>query len=144
MPDDTAIPPLEVRLTYLLKHARLRLSTLSAPGLAELGIEGRELAVLTVIGTGPPPSQLEAAARLGVDRTTMVTLIDALEQKGFATRHPDASDRRRNVVTLTDRGRGVLLAGSRATDEAEAEFLARLTPTDVVRLRALLQETLRD
>jgi DNA-binding MarR family transcriptional regulator len=142
VPDDQAHPPIEDRLAYLLKHARLRLAALSGPALEPLGVDGRELAVLTVIGSGPPPSQLEAARRLGVDRTTMVGLIDGLEAQGLAARHPDARDRRRNVVTLTERGDAVLRAGVRATDAVEAAFLGDLTPAEAATLRRLLQRLL--
>ena len=88
MPDRPA-PHVTDRLGYLLKHARLRLSALSAEALRPLGISGRELAVLTVIAAGSPPSQLEAAGRLGIDRTSMVALLDELEGKGLAAREPD-------------------------------------------------------
>lgn len=142
MPAEPPLPPLEDRFGYLLKHVRLRLSALSEPALERLGIDGRELAVLTVIGSGQPLSQLEAAQRLGVDRTTMVALIDGLEAKGLAKRHPDPDDRRRNAVALTERGREALLAGSHATDAVEAAFLAPLAPSDAARLRRLLQRLL--
>jgi DNA-binding MarR family transcriptional regulator len=144
MPDDRAVPPVTDRLGYLLKHARLRLSALSAQALDPLGISGRELAVLTVIAGGPPPSQLEAAQRLGIDRTSMVALLDELEGKGLAIRQPDPADRRRNVVGLTGRGRSVLAAGAQATDAVERTFLAALTPADAARLRALLQAVAHD
>ena len=65
---------------------------------------GRELAVLTVLAGDEPASQQQAAQRLGVDRTTMVALVDALEGKGLVQRHADAADRRRNVVELTAAG----------------------------------------
>ncbi len=143
MPDRPA-PPVTERLGYLLKHARLRLSALSAEALDPLGISGRELAVLTVIAAGPPPSQLEAAGRLGIDRTSMVALLDELERKGLAARQPDPGDRRRNVVALTDRGHSVLAAGTQATDEVERAFLRSLSRGDATRLRTLLQAVAHD
>ena len=54
--------------------------------MAEFGIDGRELAVLTVLDAQAPLSQHEAAGQLGMDRTTMVTLIDALEAQGLVER----------------------------------------------------------
>lgn len=140
---DRPVAPVADRFGYLLKHARERLSALSAVALEPLGINGRELAVLTVVAAGRPPSQLEAASRLGIDRTSMVALLDELERKGLAARQADPSDRRRNVVVLTDAGREVLAAGSQATDEVEAAFLAPLAPADRDRLRELLQAVVR-
>lgn len=141
MPSDSTPPvgPVRNRFAWLLKHARERLAVLSAEGLEALGINGRELAVLTVLAEGEPPSQLEAAQRLSIDRTTMVMLIDGLEAKGLVERRPDPSDRRRNIVALTDTGTSALIGGARATDLAEEAFLAQLGAGDGVRLREMLQ-----
>lgn len=140
MSDRKTVPVrgVDERLGYLLKHAREDLAAMSEPALAPLRITGRELAVLLVIDSGDPPSQLEAARRLGIDRTTMVALIDALEAKGLVERSP-AADRRRNLVALTRAGAQVLSKGSAATDAVERRFLAPLEPADAERLRKLLR-----
>jgi DNA-binding MarR family transcriptional regulator len=119
-------PELTGRLGYLLKHAQLRLSELTAAALEPHGLNGRELAVLLVLAGHEPASQQQAAQRLGIDRTTMVALLDALEDKGLVTRHPHADDRRRNVVELTAHGQDTLRAATEAGDEAERRFLAPL------------------
>ncbi len=133
------VPPVGDRFGYLLKHARERMAALSAEALRPFGVSGREVAVLTVLATGSPPSQLEAAQRLALDRTTMVALIDGLEAKALVTRGPDPSDRRRNIVSLTAAGRSTLAAATRATDEAERAFLAPLETADRERFRRMLQ-----
>lgn len=132
-------PELTSRLGYLLKHAQLELGALTAAALAPYGVSGRELAVLVSLASGEPASQQEAAQRLGVDRTTMVALLDALEAKGLVTRHPHAGDRRRNVVELTPAGQQTLRAGTEASDEAERQFLAPLTEQAARQLKAALQ-----
>jgi DNA-binding MarR family transcriptional regulator len=120
----TAIVP--ERLGYLLKHAQLSFFERSASALAPFGIDGRELAVLARIDGPQPLSQQEVAARLGVDRTTMVGLVDALEGKGLVARRPHPDDRRKNAVELTEDGRRTLVDGGAAADAAQAEFLAPL------------------
>lgn len=133
------IRPVGERLGYLLKHARERMAALGGEALRPFGISGRELAVLTVLSAGEPPSQLEAAQRLSIDRTTMVALLDGLEAKSLVTRDPQPTDRRRNVVTLTQTGRATLAEASRATDEAERAFLSPLPAADQDRLREMLK-----
>src|SRR5512143_2011426 len=86
-----------------------------------------------------PPSQLEAAQRLSIDRTTMVDLLDELDAKGLVERRPDPADRRRNIVALTETGRQTLSDGARATDEAEQALLAPLLEDGACRLRRMLQ-----
>jgi len=138
-----AAPELIDRLGYLLKHAQLRLTELTAEALAPYGVSGRELAVLLVLDGGGPASQLAAAGRLGIDRTTMVAFLDTLEERGLVARRPDPDDRRRNVVVLTATGRSVLRDATRASDEAERRFLAPLTGPAADQLRRSLQRVIR-
>ena len=130
------------RLGYLLKHAQLELTERTSAALTPLGINGRELAVLTVLGAGEPLAQQQAAGLLGIDRTTMVDLIDALERKTLVERRPDPADRRRNLVHLTPTGTTVLDQGERAYRTAEAEFLAALNDSEATQLKDLLRRTL--
>jgi DNA-binding PadR family transcriptional regulator len=60
----------------------------------------------------------------------MVAIIDALEAKGIIARRPDAEDRRRNVVELTPAGQDILRQATAASDAAEAELLASLSPEE--------------
>jgi DNA-binding MarR family transcriptional regulator len=135
-------PELTSRLGYLLKHARVKLGELTAAALAPYGLDGRELAVLLVLAGREPASQQQAARRLGIDRTTMVALLDALEGKGLVARHPHAEDRRRNVVELTGLGRDILGDAARAADDAERRFLAPLTESAARQLKDALRTLL--
>ncbi|MEU6189134.1 MarR family transcriptional regulator [Nocardia sp. NPDC047038] len=132
-------PELTSRLGYLLKHAQLRMAELNTKALAPHGIDGRELGVLFVLAGREPTSQQQAAQRLGIDRTTMVAMLDTLEGKGLVARQPDANDRRRNVVELTDAGQDTLRRATEASDAAEREFLAQLGPQAAQQLRNSLQ-----
>jgi DNA-binding MarR family transcriptional regulator len=127
------------RLGYLLKHAQLRMAELTAAALAPFVINGRELAVLLVLSDGQPASQQQAAQRLAIDRTTMVAMLDTLEGKGLVSRHPDADDRRRNVVELTDAGQDILQRAVVASDDAERALLTPLSPQAAQQLRNSLQ-----
>ncbi|MGQ4389149.1 MarR family winged helix-turn-helix transcriptional regulator [Streptomyces sp. SAS_270] len=134
-------PPevLSSRLGYLLKHTYLRLTEESARALAPYGIDGRELAVLAVLDAHDELSQLEAAGKLGIDRTTMVGLIDALEGKELVERRRSPKDRRKNVVQLTSAGQEGLRDAESARQEMERRFLAPLSSTDAAHLIRTLQ-----
>lgn len=54
--------------------------------LASSGLNARELAVLLLLADREPESQQQAAQRLGVDRTTMVGLLDGLESMPTSAR----------------------------------------------------------
>jgi DNA-binding MarR family transcriptional regulator len=131
------------RLGYLLKHAQLRLAELAEPLYAPLGVTGRQLALLTLFGDGPARSQQDGAARLGVDRTTMVALVDELEAKGLVRREVAPGDRRKRLVLLTPEGERVREAGAEVTRQAEALLLEPLSVEDAERLRAALHQVVR-
>jgi DNA-binding MarR family transcriptional regulator len=135
-------PQLGARLGYQLKHAFFALEELHDKHLAATGVNARELSVLLLLDGREPESQQQAAERLGVDRTTMVALLDSLEGKGLVVRQPDPGDRRRNVVALTDEGREVLRVATAASDEAERALLDRLSPAEARQLRGLLARLL--
>lgn len=128
-----------MRLGYLLKHAQIRLGEASAEALAAFDINGRELAVLVVLAAEYPLSQLEAAGRLGVDRTTMVALIDDLEEKGLVARRRSPDDRRKNIVELTAEGQSCLRRAEERRQEVERRFLAPLGDAEAERLVHALQ-----
>lgn len=136
--DDGPGPELQARLGYLLKHAFFELEELHTVHLARCAVNLRELSVLLLLDGREPESQQQAAGRLGVDRTTMVGLLDGLEGKGLLARQPDPADRRRNVVVLTNAGRRALKDAKTASDRAERELLADLSPQEAGQLRALL------
>ena len=94
--------------------------------------------MLLLLDGREPESQQQLAGHLGVDRTSMVGLIAALEGKGLVERRADAEDRRRNVVLLTDEGASTLRRATAASDEAERRLLSELEDVEVQQLRALL------
>jgi DNA-binding MarR family transcriptional regulator len=139
VPSDADLGPvLSGRLMRLLKRAQLELAALNDELLAPFGIGHRELAVLLFLDAREPESQQQAAQRLGVDRTSMVGLIDGLEGKGLVARRPDPADRRRNVIALTDAGVETLRGATAASDQAERRLLAGLDEGEAERFREFL------
>jgi DNA-binding MarR family transcriptional regulator len=129
----------EAHLGFLLKHAQLRYFELGAVALAPLGINGREAAVLRAIDAGRPVSQGEIARAMDVDRTTMVALIDDLQLKGLVQRRQHPDDRRKNVVELTDAGRGAVERAAEAVGQAERDFLGPLSAAEAAQFKNTLR-----
>ncbi len=136
--DDELGSPVRDRLTYVFKRLHLDLHELHDQLLAPFGINAGELAVLMLIDAREPESQQQIARRLRVDRTSMVSLIDALESKRLVARRPDPQDRRRNVVELTEAGTKTLRRATKASDDAERQLLSALSDTEAAQLRKLL------
>ena len=136
--DDGPGPEVSRRLGYLFKHAQERMHELNTEALAPFGVDPRELGILLLIASHEPGSQQQAAQRLGIDRTSMVARLDDLEAKGLVSRHPDAEDRRRNVVELTGPGRDVVVRANAASERAEAKLLSGLSDEQAELIREAL------
>lgn len=126
-------------LGYLLKHAAQRLTALTDAALEPFDIDSKDFGALRVLAHREPTSQLQAAQTLGIDRTTMVALLDVLERKGVVTRRPDPVDRRRNLVELTEEGLRAYDAAHAAHADAEKAFLAGISASAAGQLRRTLR-----
>ncbi|MFH8659107.1 MarR family winged helix-turn-helix transcriptional regulator [Streptomyces afghaniensis] len=85
-----------------------------------------------------PPTQLELAGRVGLDRTVMTYLLDDLEGLGLLSRRPNPQDRRARHVILTDEGRSQLQRVRTEVAAAESQLLMELSEEDRAQFRELL------
>ncbi|MCA0941307.1 MarR family transcriptional regulator [Yangia mangrovi] len=93
--------------------------------LAEAGLSDatwRPLVHLAEGGDGI--SQRDLAARISLDTSTLVRLLDLLETRGFVERRVDPSDRRARRIHLTEEGRTELARIRAMLLQAERELLA--------------------
>ena len=79
---------------------------------------------------------------MGIDPSTMVSLIDGLEDAGVVERRPHPKDRRARLVTLTPKGRRLLKRAREVAFEVEDEVLQRLTGSQRRELIRLLRRAL--
>jgi DNA-binding MarR family transcriptional regulator len=114
----------------------------AADALGSLGLTPALFALLNVTGAREGAIQQELGAALGIDRSTMVALIDQLEEAGLAKRRPSAKDRRAREVTLTPDGRRLLARARRILSGAEDEVLAGLSADERGELVRLLRRAL--
>lgn len=134
------LPPetLTARIGYLLKHVQARFQSIQQEALAPLELNGRLLAVLIVADEHALELQQRIGERLGVDRTTMVALIDSLEAAGFVERRSDPKDRRSRLVHVTSKGRAAISEGLEASALVERRFLSSLSPSEQRVFRTML------
>jgi MarR family transcriptional regulator, transcriptional regulator for hemolysin len=110
--------------------------------LGSVGLTPALFALLNVIGAREGAIQQELGSALGIDRSTMVTLIDQLESAGLANRRPSATDRRAREIAITPKGRRLLQRSRRMISETEDEVLAGLTAEERSELVSLLRRAL--
>src|ERR1700761_3600855 len=112
-------------LTGLLNSAGHLLSNRLAAALAEVGLTPRMQCVL-VHALEEERTQIQLAALADLDKTTMVSTVDDLEQRGLAERKPSATDRRARIIAVTEKGRLAAAEGQRIVDEVHASALSFL------------------
>ena len=134
-----ALPPsMRDRVPFLLYRASQISHSLANQMLAEMALSARQAGILTMVTELEPMTQKALGDALKIDRTTMVTLLDDLEDKGYVTRQRHPRDRRAFLVHPTDAGRAAKVAAVRILDEQQRRFLAPLTPAERRQLAALL------
>lgn len=75
---------------------------------------------------GDGVQQKVLAARIGIDTSTLVRLIDILESRQLVIRLIDPEDRRGRLIHLTDKGRRCVAGIGTTIARAEDELLADL------------------
>jgi DNA-binding MarR family transcriptional regulator len=137
---DLSLPPiLSQSLSVQLNRAAQETRELFNHYLQSLNLTAKGFAVLSVLLEHPASSQMDLGKCLGIDRTTMVSVIDVLEQHHFVerTRHPN--DRRQYAIVLTPAGKEVYQQALQYAQRSEEEYLAPLTQEQRQQLKALLQ-----
>jgi MarR family transcriptional regulator for hemolysin len=116
--------------------------TRTAEMLGSVGLTPALFALLNVIGAREGAIQQELGSALGIDRSTMVSLIDQLESAGLAKRRPSATDRRAREIAITPKGRRALQRARGLILQVEDEVLAGLSVEERGELVALLRRAL--
>ncbi len=126
-------------LTWLLNRAAARMRGELDTVARGHGLAGvRDWIVLTALGVEGGRTQLQLGRELGVDKTTLTSLLDRLEGDELVVRRLDPRDRRARIPEVTAAGRRLQARIAAARDEAEARLLAAFSPDEQRLLRALL------
>jgi MarR family transcriptional regulator, transcriptional regulator for hemolysin len=105
--------------------------------------EATWLPLLRIARSESPMRQNELAASLSLDGSSVVRLLDALENAGFVERCEDRADRRAKSLVLTSRGRRTVDQVERVSEDIRDVVLGEVTDEDLARSLRLL-ETVRD
>jgi DNA-binding MarR family transcriptional regulator len=136
---DTEIAEFAGQLFFRLWRAS---HTRIAEALESIGLTPAMFALLNVLGAREGAIQQELGCAMGIDPSTMVSLIDELEAAGLAKRRPRLRDRRAREVAITAKGRRRLEQGRQMARQVEDEVLGGLSADERRQLLALLRRAL--
>lgn len=138
-PCATVDDPFTSDLTWLMHRAVGVLSADFDAACRENGLRDmRDTLVLAVAGDGIARTQIEIATTLGLDKSTLVAIIDRLEKQGLLVREVDPENRRVRIPSTTPQGKEALDSALAARDRAVSRTLEPLDEGDTTRLRTLL------
>jgi MarR family transcriptional regulator, transcriptional regulator for hemolysin len=121
--------PPETDIAMLLNQASFALGARMTAALAELGITVREYCALWKAGEGEL-TQRELAEAAWMDKSTVVTTLDALTARGLAERRPSPEDRRVRVVGVTAKGERAVARAHAVVQGVYDELLGEVSARD--------------
>ena len=123
---------------YQVRRAQVAVFQHFAAAFAELQLTPGQLGALVLIRDNPGLSQSTLGTALGVDRSTVVPLIDRLEARALVVRAPSPRDRRSHALQLSPGGLDMLGRAERRVREHEATIAHRLSEIERQTLLELL------
>lgn len=94
--------------------------------------------VLEILSRNPGVTQTRLAVAIGLDRSSLVPLLDKLQHRQIVTREASAKDRRSNHMHLTPQGQQLFAEAARRVGQHEQRILAALTRNEIKQLIGLL------
>jgi DNA-binding MarR family transcriptional regulator len=104
------------------------------------GVSPSEYAVLDLVNVNEGLSQSRLGEALGIDRSSVVALVDRFEERKFLMRTPSPHDRRSHALYLTDNARDILQRLAPKITAHEEQIVAALTPQEREQLILLLEK----
>jgi DNA-binding MarR family transcriptional regulator len=137
--DNPPPEPLASAPGFLLSWNGQRMAALFAQALEPLGLHPRHFGVMNLIEAHPGTTQRELVEGSLIDPSSMVAVIDELEEMGLAKRRPHPNDRRKHAVHLTPKGRRALERARKVAVDLADEVFAPLDARELETLRGLLR-----
>lgn len=133
--------PMGELTSFLLNWVASRSRAAFADALGEMGLRPQQFAAMTMIDAHPGMAQQELVAATNIDPSTMVAMLDGLEEAALAERRPHASDRRKHALHLTAAGVRTLNSARAAATAMQEEVFGRLEAEEFIELHRLLRKT---
>jgi DNA-binding MarR family transcriptional regulator len=131
-------------LGYALRRAQVAAFQQFMEAMGEFGVTPGQFGVLALVDANPGLTQTELGHAIGVDRSTVVAVLDRLEERRLVARVPSPSDRRSHVLVLGEQGKGAFAEILRRHDAFERRLARRLTREERRTLVALLRRVAAD
>ncbi|MFV0244435.1 MAG: MarR family winged helix-turn-helix transcriptional regulator [Qingshengfaniella sp.] len=142
-PADLAQPlPVARSVNFRLRMAQILAYKVFEARIPDHGGAARYLGLLSIICENPGQSQSRLAEAVGLQRSSLVPILDRMEKNGIVERRAVDGDRRSNAVWATDHGTGIVADLNARAQAIEEQTLDGLSPGEVQQLRTLLDRVI--
>lgn len=122
---------LDDNVGYQLRAAYVAVRRNFESAMERLDLTQKQTSVLWLIDANPAVSQISLANELGMDRASMMAIVDRLEERGLIVRKRSAEDGRRQELYTTAKGRKVLAQAKAAIQEHEKWISSKFTKAEL-------------
>jgi DNA-binding MarR family transcriptional regulator len=129
---------LQVRDSCLCLHVQRAARALARrfdDALRPLGLTNGQFSLMMSLNRPEPPGMAAVASLLGMDRTTLTAVLKPLQRRALVKVTADPADRRGRLLTLTAKGRKLLVRAVPVWRDTHAALEALLPGGDSNRLR---------
>lgn len=133
-----------VYIGFLLSKAAQKIKSNADEELETYNISSQHFGVLIYLNQIENVSQIDIANALLIDRTTMVKIIDQLENENYVQRLKNPTDRRKYNIVISNEGKQLLAKVEKRIKEIEQEFLSPLSKDEVNNLISNLKKLITE
>jgi DNA-binding MarR family transcriptional regulator len=105
---------------------------------ADLELTQKQVSILWLIDDHPDIAQTDLARRMRMDRATTMAIVNRLQDRNLLMRGKSQTDRRKQTLNLTDKGRKMLSGAKKAVRAHENWLKSRFSNAEVSTLIELL------
>jgi DNA-binding MarR family transcriptional regulator len=134
---------LSTLIGYHLRRAQVSVFQNFAEVVGATEVTPGQFGVLVLVDANPGLSQTQLGNALGIDRSTVVAVIDKLESRGLVMRKPVPNDRRSHALHLSETGRATYRRVAERVRAHEAAIARHLSAAEQASLIDLLSRIAR-
>lgn len=143
-PNEIRFPPELQSVSYWIRQLQIGAYKNFESTTAGYGSAPRYYGLLKFIEHNPGLPQSRLAECVMLDRSSLVPILDTLENEGVIERTRNPADKRLRCAHLTDRGADLVGALDQLARQHEARLTQSLDPDERTQLLALLQRVAKD
>ena len=136
-PSEGILPEL---LGYHLRRTQLAVFADFQRTMSGIDLTPGQFGVLARISANPGLTQSALGRAVGLERSTVVAVIDKLERRKLVVRGEAEDDRRANALVLSEDGQKLFREATRRVRQHERRIARHLAPAEAKALVALLRK----